>query len=493
MWGIFLVALIIYAVVQHRKRNRLRWMKYSGGDWSKWAHRDWSKFATDAKSSTTASAERFANDLHSKIKREFDGKLARKFEAKAEKFERKLRARFDRQTNKYGGVSLDPADDLPPPPQFKNDAERQTYERARKRAQAEAGFFVHLMWYGIVIGFLFLINLITTSYPWFLWPALFWGFGIVSHFSAVYGWRWVHQRVFEPAIAREVQREVLQEKEQLRTEKQASLDELTATFAHEIRNPIAAAKSLVQQMGEDPTSHENVEYAKVALDELARVERSVSHLLKYAKEEDYKFENVNLASVLDGALTQMRSKLEANSVAVSRAYLSGPTVRADADKLRQVFSNIIDNAIDAMESTTGERRLEFAIQNDGAGMAAVRIRDNGCGIADDKIAKIFNPFYTSKANGTGLGLGVAKKVIDAHRGTIEVHSKVGQGTEFVLAIPLSDAVRDSADLSVESSAGAAGEPAKEPAPENNGRGAVDAPIVALAAGAPSTATSRARN
>ena len=356
--------------------------------------------------------------------------MARKFEAKAERFERKLKARFDKQTQKYSGVSVDPAQDLPPPPQFKNDAERQTYERARKRAQAEAGFFVHLMWYGIIIGFLFIINLMTGGfggYPWFMWPALGWGFGIASHFAAVYGWRWVHQRVFEPTIAREVQREVLQEKEQLRTEKQASLDELTATFAHEIRNPIAAAKSLVQQMGEDPTSHENVEYAKVALDELARVERSVSHLLKYAKEEDYKFENVNLAWVLDGALTQMRSKLEANSVAVSRAYLSGPTVRADADKLRQVFSNIIDNAIDAMESTTGERRLEFAIQNNGAGMAAVRIRDNGCGIADDKIAKIFNPFYTSKTNGTGLGLGVAKKVIDSHRGTIEVHSKVGPG------------------------------------------------------------------
>ncbi len=103
----------------------------------------------------------------------------------------------------------------------------------------------------------------------------------------------------------------------------------------------------------------------------------MSHLLKYAKEEDYKFENVNLSWVLDGALTQMRSKLEANSVAVSRAYLSGPTVRADADKLRQVFSNMIDNAIDAMESRKDERRLEFAIQNNGNGMAAVRIRDNG--------------------------------------------------------------------------------------------------------------------
>ena len=308
-----------------RDWSKYEWAKH--GDWSKWS-RDWSKWKEDAKTSTAASAERFANDLHSKIKRDFDTKMARKFEAKAERFERKLKARFNKQTQKYGGVSLDPEQDLPPPPQFKNDAERQTYERARKRAQAEAGFFMHLMWYGIIIGFLFIINLMTGGfggYPWFIWPALGWGFGVVSHFAAVYGWRWVHQRVFDPAIAREVQREVLQEKEQLRTEKQASLDELTATFAHEIRNPIAAAKSLVQQMGEDPTSHENVEYAKVALDELARVERSVSHLLKYAKEEDYKFENVNLAWVVDGALTQMRSKLEANSVLVSRAYLSGPT------------------------------------------------------------------------------------------------------------------------------------------------------------------------
>src|SRR5271156_6207560 len=387
MFGIFLVALIIYAVVQHRKRKRIRWMRYGDGhgwskddwarygDFSRWS-RDWSKWKADAKASTTASAERFANDLNSKIKRDFDSKMARKFEAKAEKFERKLKARFDRQTQKYGGVSVDPANDLPPPPQFKNDAERQTYMRARKRAQAEAGFFVHLMWYGIIIGFLFIINLVTGGfggYPWFIWPALGWGFGIASHFAAVYGWRWVHQWVFDPAIAREVQREVLQEKEQLRTEKQASLDELTATFAHEIRNPIAAAKSLVQQMGEDPTSAENVEYAKVALDELARVERSVSHLLKYAKEEDYNFDNVNLAAVLDTALTQMRAKLEGKSVAISRNYLGGPTVRADADKLRQVFSNVIDNAIDAMETVTGTRRLELSIQA-GDAMATVSIR-----------------------------------------------------------------------------------------------------------------------
>ena len=485
MFGIIIIAIIVYAVIQHRKRNRLRWKKWGDVEWQKWAGDEWAKWGGDSWKCKTSQAERYARD--------FESKMSKKFDASAEKFERKMRQRFDKQTRKYGGVSADPAQDHTEP-QFKSDAERQAYNRARRRAAAEAGFYVHMMWYGVIIGFLFIINLVTggfSSYPWFLWPALFWGFGVASHFSAVYGWRWVHDRVFEPAIQREVQREVTKEKEHLRTEKQASLDELTATFAHEIRNPIAAAKSLVQQMGEDPTSHENVEYAKVALDELARVERSVSHLLKYAKEEDYNFENVNLSSVLDGALTQMRSKLEANSIVVSRAYLSGPTVRADADKLRQVFSNIIDNAIDAMESTTGERKLEFAIQNNGAGMAAVRIRDNGCGIAEDKIAKIFNPFYTSKTNGTGLGLGVAKKVIDAHRGMIQVQSKVGNGTEFILAIPLSDAMRDAVAPASES-------PNELPQTSSNSRvetpiQAAPSPIMTAPISSPAAETSRLRN
>ena len=372
---------------------------------------------------------------------------SRRFEYKAERFERKLQRKFDRQTRKYGVASADPRRE-DPIPSFKSEAEREAYRRARRRAAAEAGFYVHLMWYGLVIGLLFWINMLTSpAYLWFLWPAAFWGFGVISHFTAVFGWRWIHQRVFVPAIEREVRREVQQEKEVLRTEKQASLDELTASFAHEIRNPIAAARSLVQQMGEDPTSNENVEYARVALDELARVERSVSHLLKFAKEEDYHFENVNLAAVLDSALQQMRSKLEANAVTVSRSYINGPVVRADADKLRQVFSNVLDNAVDAMADVKGERRIELAIQvptdqNGRADLGLVRLRDNGCGIPDDRIAKIFNPFYTSKPNGTGLGLGIARKVLDAHRGTIDVSSRPGAGTEFRLSIPLANAARD---------------------------------------------------
>src|SRR5260370_4429203 len=151
-----------------------------------------------------------------------------------------------------------------------------------------------------------------------------------------------------------------------------------------------------------------------------------------------------------------------------------------------------DNAIDAMEARKDERRLEVAIQKNGGGMAAVRIRDNGCGIADDKLGKIFNPFYTSKESGNGLGLGVAKKVIDAHRGTIQVHSTVGVGTEFILEIPMSDAIRDAAQSADSDSAGdSISEETAPQAPDNLNRQADSgAPIVAAPTTPLSTETSR---
>ncbi len=319
-------------------------------------------------------------------------------------------------------------------------AEEELLYRARRRARAEVGFYTHLMCYLGVIAFLALINVMTTVYPWFMWPTVGWGIGLFSHYMAVFGGRMVRERYFEPAVAREVRRE----KTAMQTEKQASIDELSATIAHEIRNPIAAAKSLVQQMGEDPVSVENVEYAKVALDELDRVERRISHLLKFAKEEDYTFTPVNLANVVDSALTQMRAKMSAANIHVARNYIGGPTVVADGEKLRQVFTNILDNASDALEAVVEGRRIELFIENGnngasnggGAARATVRVRDNGAGIPADKIDRIFNPFFTTKEKGTGLGMAISKKIVEAHDGSIDVVSEQGRGTEFVVSLPL---------------------------------------------------------
>ena len=450
-----------------RRQARAEARGASHGNWDKWSRQwqDWEAWAHDSHRQAAGVEQTIANTI-----RDADARIRRT----AEKIARDAASHRSEAAGGSAAQTRPYNLDQEREPQFKSEEERKAYQRARRRAAQEAGFYVHLMWYGIVIGSCLLVNLIVTPFfDWWIFPAVGWGIGLVSHFGAVYGWHWIHERVFEPAIQREVRREVTIEKEVLRTEKQASLDELTASFAHEIRNPIAAAKSLVQQMGEDPTSNENVEYARVALDELARVERSVSHLLKYAKEEDYSFDNVNLVSVLDTALTQMRAKLEARQISVSRNYIGGPTIRADADKLRQVFTNVIDNAIEAMESNPGERRLEIGIRTLYPGTATVVIRDNGCGIPEDKIAKIFNPFYTTKQNGTGLGMGIAKKVMDAHRGLIEVKSQVGAGTEFSLSIPVADAARtwaknegDGAPADSEAAPVAAGQPLASTFPES---------------------------
>ena len=345
----------------------------------------------------------------------------------------KHRRRAEREARRWArryGYSA-PEDAPPQPAKASPTPEEKVVKRARLRAAAEVGFYAHLQAYLGVIAFLAFINVMTTHYPWFLWPAAGWGLGLFFHYMGVFGARRLKEQYFEPAVAREVQRE----KREFQTEKQADISDLTSTIAHEIRNPIAAAKSLVQQMGEDPASVENVEYAKVAIDELDRVERRISHLLKYAKEEDYQFAHVSLASVVDAALTQMKGKLDAAKVAAVRNYVTGPTVNADAEKLKSVFVNIIDNAIDSFGDVAEGRRLDFFIENGGQ-QATVRVRDNGRGIPPEKIDRIFNPFFTTKDHGTGLGMAIAKKIVEAHTGTLEVESTVGTGTEFQVTLPL---------------------------------------------------------
>ncbi|MFN8643741.1 MAG: HAMP domain-containing sensor histidine kinase [Candidatus Binatia bacterium] len=365
---------------------------------------------------------------------DWHAKWARKLQAHVEREHRRFERKAARAEKRYGVKIAAPAVRIAAAAAATaTDAasDEQVLQRARKRARAEMGFYSHLLWYLGIVALLALINLLTTSYPWFLWPALGWGVGLFSHYMGTFGSRVMRERYFEPAVEREVRRERVV----MQSEKQASIDELSSTLAHEIRNPIAAAKSLVQQMGENPTSVENVEYAKVAVEELDRVEKRISHLLRYAKEEDYRFEHVNLAGIVDASLTQLRAKLDAAGVRVVRHYIGGPTINADKEKLKQVFANIVDNAIDALGGNAAERRVELFIENGGK-RATVRLRDNGAGIAADQVERIFNPFFTTKDTGTGLGMAIARKIVEAHEGTVDVVSEPGRGTEFAVTLPL---------------------------------------------------------
>jgi signal transduction histidine kinase len=316
--------------------------------------------------------------------------------------------------------------------------EERVYHEATRRAEHKIKFVQHVISYCCVVGFLAFLGIFA---PFFRFAALAtgfgWGIGLTSHFFQAMVAPTLRKRWISSEVDRQVQKTVTRERRSLEEEKLRSLEELSASIAHEIRNPITAAKSLVQQMGEDPSSGENVEYAKVALEELDRVERSISHLLRYAREEEMQVRSLRLAEVVESALDTLRERIEKTKVTLTRDLASDGEMEGDADKLRRVAINLVGNALDALEeANTPSPRIEVSLGENLAGNEVwLRVRDNGPGFDEETQKKIFRPFFTSKANGTGLGLAITRKLVDAHGGTIEVTSAPEHGAEFLVTLP----------------------------------------------------------
>ena len=216
-----------------------------------------------------------------------------------------------------------------------------------------------------------------------------------------------------------------------------SLEELSAAIAHEIRNPITAAKSLVQQIAEDPGAPENAEYAAVAVAELDRVERSIVHLLRFAREESLVLGETTMTEVVQKAVETLRDRAARIGARVTIAVEETGTLRADSEKLRDVVVNLLANALDAVEEAKlGEPKIEI---ESGTNLARtevwVAVRDDGPGFDEATLAKAFAPFHTSKKTGTGLGLALARKTIEAHGGTIEARTRPEGGAEILFSIP----------------------------------------------------------
>jgi signal transduction histidine kinase len=247
----------------------------------------------------------------------------------------------------------------------------------------------------------------------------------------------LRDRLVREEVDKQVRAGVQRERQQLEGVHARSVEELSASIAHEIRNPITAAKSLVQQMEEDPSSGENAEYARVALGELERVEKSISHLLRFAREEDLRKQPICMSDVLDSALETFRDRSARAGVEFVRRFDCEGALVGDPEKLRRVFINLVGNAIEALEGAGVEKpQVEVSMGENLAGSEVwVRVRDNGPGIDSAAAQKIFSPFYTSKEGGTGLGLAITRKLVEAHDARIELSSEPGLGTEFVLTFP----------------------------------------------------------
>ena len=315
-------------------------------------------------------------------------------------------------------------------------AKEVAYREARKRASEKIAFLTHFIVYVAVLALILVSsgNLRATFIV-----ALAWGIGIAFHYFKKLVAPGLRDRLIEDEVGRSIAQGVTQERRAAQTRHERSLEDLSASIAHEIRNPVTAAKSLVQQMGEDPLSSENIDYASVALEELDRVERSISHLLRYARDEEISFEPFEMADVVESTVDSYRDRIDLLGVEVELQLDTRGPMQGDAERMRRVLVNLVGNALDAVEQAdTPVPRLQITGGENLAGTEVwVRIRDNGPGIQPDVIDKIFNPFFTTKDTGTGLGLALSKKVVDAHGGSMDVESNAEVGTEFVLTFPKS--------------------------------------------------------
>lgn len=266
---------------------------------------------------------------------------------------------------------------------------------------------------------------------------LSWGILVLAHGFVLVLAPELKRRWLGAELERQMGPRVAQERRALAGEHAHSLEELAASIAHEIRNPITAAKSLVQQIEADPAAAENAEYARVAREELDRVERSVSHLLRYAREAEPRHEPTTLAELADAALHALEPRISRVSVRVERDLAEPAPLSGDREQLRRVVMNLVDNALDAhRDRGTAAAWVRLRTGRSLAGTEVwLTVADNAGGIEAARISEIWRPFHTSKASGTGLGLSIARKVVQAHGGSLEVESRWGEGSEFVATFP----------------------------------------------------------
>jgi signal transduction histidine kinase len=217
-------------------------------------------------------------------------------------------------------------------------------------------------------------------------------------------------------------------------EKLAALGELSARIAHEIRNPVTAARSLAQQLARLPSAAD-AEAARLILTELDRVERQVADLLRFARREDYRLEPADLAAVVRTAAQAVRPRLEAAGIGLVLELVSDLPTRCDREKIRQLVINLLENAGEALAGSAGPREVVVALRAED-GTAHLSVADNGPGVPADALPHLFEPFFSLKEHGTGLGLAIARRTVEAHGGRISARPGDAGGMRIEVALPL---------------------------------------------------------
>jgi len=219
-----------------------------------------------------------------------------------------------------------------------------------------------------------------------------------------------------------------------RADKLATIGELAAGAAHEIRNPLTAIQSSLQYLSTKIQTEKEKRLLTNALQETGRINEILSALLSFSRPSEIKKEKNNIIEILEDSLDLISIQAKKHKITITRDYPTTPiSLNSDKAQLKQLFLNILLNSAQAMKEG-GELKIE--VHPKGNDKILVTVTDTGDGIPEDKLDNIFNPFFTTKRGGTGLGLSICYGIIESHQGEIEVKSKVGQGTTVQITLPL---------------------------------------------------------
>lgn len=219
-----------------------------------------------------------------------------------------------------------------------------------------------------------------------------------------------------------------------RAEHMATLGEMATGLAHEIRNPLAGIAGVIEIIGRDlpPTSPAR-SVVKDVRQEITRINRIVTDLLHTARPHPPKVNKSDLNTTVEHAVMLGRQQALSKSIEITlRKDPSLPEVEHDSDQIHQVLLNLLLNALQAIDA---QGKIAVTVERQGD-KAVIEVADNGRGIGPDHLSNIFRPFYTTKGDGTGLGLSLARRIVEDHQGRIDVSSTVGKGTTFAVVLPL---------------------------------------------------------
>ncbi len=232
-----------------------------------------------------------------------------------------------------------------------------------------------------------------------------------------------------------------------RADRLSSLGLLTAGLAHEIRNPLVAIRTFTQLL---PERYDDAEFREgfqgLALKEVDRICGLINDLLSFARPSRPNVVEENMNDVIDGITRILETEAKEKGVEITRDFREGlPRVWIDREQMKQVFMNLILNAIQAMREGGSMYISTRPFPKNQAGQAGqfvqVEIRDTGVGIPEENLEHIFDPFFTNKDEGSGLGLSISHQIVQEHGGYVTVESKVGKGTAFFINIPVGKPVR----------------------------------------------------